>query len=297
MIICSIIRKVGRKCLLAQHRRSERNVQQNRTFRGLLGTTFSPPTEDPFGNSRITPLTCFLTREDARNMTKEHRKRTPSKPSGLIASILNRNSPQPPTDAEYTAGHARKRIGLAGDPVIRLETPKRRFQRIARRAAAAAQLAPLPGPGEEVVLIMTGTFHGWDIVTAIAELAAPVTIAHLHIATLSFNQAQTHELADLLDAGTVAAVTMVVSDMFYQKDRPTYELLANELTARGHVIARPRNHAKLLCFALADGRRLCAHGSLNLRRCNSYEQIAISSDPALYDFFVAFIEEAAGESP
>ena len=41
---------------------------------------------------------------------------------------------------------------------------------------------------------------------------------------------------------------------------------------------------------LADGRRIVAEGSQNLRRCHCHEQVVISDDAALWQFYAAFIE-------
>ena len=78
--------------------------------------------------------------------------------------------------------------------------------------------------------------------------------------------------------------------------RPEFEQLRNALESRRQIVATARNHAKLLLFKLDDGRTLAAHGSLNLRRCNSFEQLSISTDPALFDFFAAFISDAIAEA-
>jgi hypothetical protein len=68
------------------------------------------------------------------------------------------------------------------------------------------------------------------------------------------------------------------------------------MAQRGQTVATTRNHAKLLCFDLNDGRKLVAHGSLNLRRCNAYEQVALAHDAALHDFLASYIDEVAGRA-
>jgi len=57
-------------------------------------------------------------------------------------------------------------------------------------------------------------------------------------------------------------------------------------------IAYNRNHCKLLAFAMSDGNRYAVHGSLNLRRCNSFEQMAIANDADTYNFFRDYIDDA-----
>lgn len=174
----------------------------------------------------------------------------------------------------------------------RRETTKRRFARVRRQSRAVEQIGKLPGKGEDLVMIMTGSFHGWDLVGAVMDLTG-CPIRELHVATLGFNQAQTLHLAEMIDAGQIGKLTMVVSEMFREKNPREFKGLAEAMTARGQVVAANRNHAKLLLFDMADGRKYVTHGSLNLRRCNAYEQVAISRDDALFEFFRKFIAAMA----
>lgn len=198
----------------------------------------------------------------------------------------------PDPAAEYDADGSRRRIGLATDPIIRRKSPRRTLRRLGREAAAVEQLQRLPEPGETYNLILTGRWHGFDLVGAIIELAKPDTVDRLEIATLGFNVTQTHHLADLLDAGAIGSVRFLVSDMFKEKNPAEFGILRTELESRGQTVAARRNHAKLLLFEMASGRKLAGHGSLNLRRCNSFEQLEISTDPTLHDFFRDFITDA-----
>jgi len=172
----------------------------------------------------------------------------------------------------------------------RRESKARRTKRLTREQNAIAQIGELPSDGEDLVLIMTDDWHGWDLVAAIHELAR-CNIDALHVATLGFNKRQTEHLADLIDAGVIRQVTMLVSEMFREKNKAEFATLRDALESRGQRIAATRNHAKLMVFRLADGRRLCTHGSLNLRRCNSFEQVVITHDAGLCQFFQQFIEE------
>lgn len=172
------------------------------------------------------------------------------------------------------------------------EVKKRRFARLRRQARAVEQIGELPAAGEDLVMIMTGSFHGWDLVGAIAELAG-CPIAALHVATLGFNRTQTLHLCELLDTGQIGALTMVVSEMFREKNAREFKGLAEAMAEREQIVAANRNHAKLMLFDMADGRKFVTHGSLNLRRCNSYEQVVISQDEGLFKFFRKFITAMA----
>lgn len=168
------------------------------------------------------------------------------------------------------------------------QAKKRRFARVRQQTRAVEQIGELPAAGGDLVMIMTGSFHGWDLVGAIMELAGS-PIAALHVATLGFNRAQTLHLCELLDTGKIGALTMVVSEMFREKNAREFKGLAEAMAERGQTVVANRNHAKLMLFDMADGRKFVTHGSLNLRRCNSYEQVVISHDAGMFEFFRKFI--------
>jgi hypothetical protein len=188
----------------------------------------------------------------------------------------------------------RKPLGpLTARRTLRRESGKMRFRRVTREASCAEQIAPLPDEGQELVTIMTGNFHGWDLVGAVLQLSAPACIDALHVATLGFNKRQAIHLGDLIDADQVGACIMVVSEYFAQSCTAEYAALWDVLTQRDQTCARSRNHAKILCFAMSDGARYVAHGSMNLRSCNNYEQLVLANSPDLYAFFVEYIESLA----
>ena len=174
-----------------------------------------------------------------------------------------------------------------------VETPKRTARRLGRQDACVAQLRELPEPGSELLLMMDGRWHGWDLVEAVRQLAG-CDIAHLRAATLGFNKTQARHIADLLDDGSVGRVSIVVGAFFSEKSPEEYETLRQVMQSRGQPLAATRNHAKLLLFELADGRRIAVHGSLNLRSCTCFEQAAITADPAVHDFFASYIDDATG---
>ena len=208
-------------------------------------------------------------------------------------STLTQLTATPATDRTTAAD----RQGTAPPPLGTIRRPrhahtveKQRLARLAREQNAVQAIGALPEPGEEVVLLLDGTFHGWDILGALIELAA-CPVVRLEVATLGFNRTQADHLGDLIDDGTVRSARFVVSEMFAQKSGAEYGHLAQVLESRGHVCAATRNHAKLLLIELADGRTISAHGSLNLRRCNSFEQVAISADESLHAFFTDFLDD------
>ena len=197
--------------------------------------------------------------------------------------------------SEYFADGTRRQVdGLDRRPRTKREPAKRRHRRILREQACASQIGELPEPGEDVVMILTGDWHGWDVLGAVLDLAGGATIERLHIATLGFNRTQGQHLADLIDDGQIGRVTMVVSEIFSEKSIGEFGTLHRLLVEeRSQSLASTRNHAKLICCQMTDDRRFAIHGSLNLRRCNAFEQMIISHDRELYQFFVDYIEEVA----
>ncbi len=186
------------------------------------------------------------------------------------------------------------RIGLDRDPRLERRAQKRRMIRMSREAAAAEQIGRLPEPGEDIYLIMTGRFHGFDILTAMLDMVGEgVWCESLWIATLGFNRSQTDTLAELIDAGRIERLTFLVSHMFTEKNVGEFQYLEQALTDRGQQIANSRNHAKLMLLQLSDNRFIVAHGSLNLRKCNSFEQLVITQDENVFEFFRDFIEDAS----
>ena len=115
----------------------------------------------------------------------------------------------------------------------------------------------------------------------------------LRVATLGLNMTQAPDLAANIDSGRIKRLTMLVAELFTEANVPEFNVLANLMRERGQVVKSNRNHCKLLLWHFADGRKFSAHGSLNLRRCNSFEQIAINQDAALHDFFAEYIDDVA----
>lgn len=183
-------------------------------------------------------------------------------------------------------------IGAVQDSARRVESPRRRYQRIGRAREALKQIE-LPEPGTELVVIMTGKWHGWDMIEALITLARPATIQRLEMATLGSNKTHAARIGELIDRGDIRHAHMLVGEMFREKSPAVYETLRHQLESRGSTIAANRNHAKLAIFYLDAGPPIVVHGSLNMSRCASFEQLAISRDPDLADFFSAYISDAS----
>jgi hypothetical protein len=181
--------------------------------------------------------------------------------------------------------------GRAGPGVPPAFTAKarRRYQAMLRESADI--LAHLPGPGESLHALMTGTY---DFMTLAGHviMARPVPCARLRLATLAFSGRNTAEIVQLLDGGAVQAVSLLCSDFFAKHNRAEFTEAVREFQARGMAIAAPRCHAKVTCLEFTDGLKLVFEGSANLRTNGNVEQFALFNDPELHNWHSAWIDEA-----
>ena len=188
-------------------------------------------------------------------------------------------------------------IPLQGTPppfYVRRPT-RRAFINALRVKSAAEALTGLPAEGETWHGIMTGDYDSFDLVPTMLDHARPAVIDALHLATLGFNQANTHSLLKLMDTGKVRRCTMIVS-LFYEADRREADIcytLARELPVRGvggGWYCAARSHAKVIAARFSDGRCFVIESSANLRTCRNLEQFAITHDAGLFDFHRQWME-------
>src|SRR5262245_60781020 len=88
---------------------------------------------------------------------------------------------------------------------------KARLPRGAQLRSAAEVLPHLPGPGESVHTLLTGTFDFMLVLTCVIQ-QRPSACDHLRVTTLAFSKRNTQELAKLLDAGLVRCLTLLCWD-------------------------------------------------------------------------------------
>ena len=219
----------------------------------------------------------------------------------LVDMILNPGETQDTFAGEYDLAGRRVAVGPLRARAVRTGEPaQRRLRRLQREESAIAVLERLPDPGEEIAMIMDGTFHGFDLLGASLRLAAPAECTAAHLSTMSINKTHVQHILALGqtdaqgDRPWLRDLTLLVSEVFAQKDPDVWEFIAREFAAhqppwRFHA---NRNHTKLIALAFDTAPPLLIHGSLNLRRCHAYEQVHFSRDPALYAFYVDFIEDA-----
>lgn len=156
---------------------------------------------------------------------------------------------------------------------------------------AVRHLERLPKAGWSYHCLMRGDYNGWEIVPAVVRLAKPARIEELWVATLGFNERNSKELLELLDAGEVGKVSFICSHYFKATSADIFNPLEKALRSRGQRILAMRCHAKLLLFSLSDGRRLVVESSANLRSCHNIEQFSLTNDSGLYDFHAGWMNE------
>jgi hypothetical protein len=188
--------------------------------------------------------------------------------------------PTPPARAEGPEAHRE-----------RVRSFKARLRRTSQLRAAADVLPHLPGPGESVHTLLTGTFDFMLVLTCVIQ-QRPSPCDHLRVTTLAFSRRNTQELAKLLDARLVGRLTLLCSDFMAKSNRTIYEGAVEELvTARGQTVASSRCHAKVACLAFEDGLQLVFEGSANLRTNKNVEQVTATNDAGLHDWHASWIDE------
>lgn len=173
---------------------------------------------------------------------------------------------------------------------------KRRCEDARRTKTAAEAIGELPGEGEAVHLAIGGTYALWNVVPAMLSLAG-CRIDTLHIATLGFSKANIDDMAALLDAGQIGAVSLLASHYFKGTSNGIYEHAVEQLAKRpGTRFLSCRQHAKLLLVALADGRTITVESSANLRSCKNVETMTLIGSPELYQFHRSWIDSLFTEA-
>lgn len=157
---------------------------------------------------------------------------------------------------------------------------------------AAAAIDRLPGPREAWHIVTSGKFALWDYVPAVLKLVAPVTIAELHVATLSFSKPNVAQFCELLDSGQIGQAKLLASTYLRATNPDVYEFAMAEVPKRptAHLLLL-RVHAKVVAMKLSDGRTFTIESSANLRSCKAIEQSVATGSPAVYSLHVGWIDD------
>ena len=206
-----------------------------------------------------------------------------------------------PTAAPAKAATGRKRppaaVALGLDPRARyVAQVKRQARDLLTTTEAREHIVTLPRPGEALHLICGGEHTALDLICACQELLGrPVTLT---AATLSMNLGNAQRLLEMLDAGKLRSVALLVSEYFAASDTDQYQLIRERMTARGQRLVATRTHAKVALISAERPRiRLVIEGSGNLRSCSRIEQATIINDAGLFTFHQRWINQLLDTHP
>jgi hypothetical protein len=176
-------------------------------------------------------------------------------------------------------------------PLVR-PAPSRQCQATVK--AIADLLAALPGPGETTHCFLLGRTDLADYLDAVLARLGPARA--VRISTLSLAPRNIPTLKRWADSGAAGRLTVLVSKFFKRHNPALFTALA-EVLKPPHKAAASRTHAKLALFDFRAGGKLVAHGSGNLRCNGNVEQLSLTADAALHDYYAAFIDSYAEAAP
>lgn len=141
--------------------------------------------------------------------------------------------------------------------------------------------------GERYDCIVGGNFIFGDLIEAylVQHHAKAVKMT---ISTLSLSQNNVDSLANLLRAGYIEELCLVVSTYFYGNEAHALipYIYENLDTGDGKFqLAIAATHTKTAQFETLGGRKIVMHGSANLRSSGNIEQFTIEENEELYDFY------------
>lgn len=158
---------------------------------------------------------------------------------------------------------------------------------------AVKQLVRLPAEGETLHFVMSGNYHGFDMIPAVHRLSPggePIT--RLVVATLGFSRKNNLQMCKMIDDGMIVgtSVFIVCSEFFAKTDANVYKMAKEDIEARGGCLRITRNHAKIIAIQLA-GNHIVTEGSANLRSCVNYEQVTMFNSRELFDFHAGWLSK------
>ena len=135
-------------------------------------------------------------------------------------------------------------------------------------------------------VIISGAFIFGDFIEAYMTTWKAAT-DRMVISTLSLSQNNVDSLANLMEAGYIGRLDMIVSVYFWSHER--YGLIPyiyRKLDKDDRFqLAVAGVHTKTVHFETRGGRKIVIHGSANLRSSGSIEQFTIEENPDLFYFY------------
>ena len=169
-------------------------------------------------------------------------------------------------------------------PPKQKEIPERLLKyRFAQELAKAVK----PEKGMKCFVVLDGSFVAGDFFEAwIVE--HNIHVKKMTISTLSMSENNVDSLANVLNAGYVDELDLIVSDWFYSHERQNLiPYLYKELDKNNRFqLAAASTHCKLCLMETHGGSKVVVHGSANLRSSSNLEHLCIEESPALFDFLL-----------
>ena len=133
-------------------------------------------------------------------------------------------------------------------------------------------------------VFLDGSFYFGDFIEALI-VEKNYLVEELTISTLSMNQNNVDSLCNILKAGYVGKLNLIISHYFYSHEKwglipYIYEKL--DINNQFQLIVT-RSHCKI-CLIRTPEQHIVIHGSANLRTSGNIEQIMIEESKELYDF-------------
>lgn len=148
---------------------------------------------------------------------------------------------------------------------------------------AVALLKALPSRGESIHCLMNTAFNTYDLIEAVVRMAGR-PCRHLMVTTLGTNLRAAVGFEHLLKNHSIERLTLYLSRYFQDADRATCRDVVDRLKRAGAAVFVARVHCKLLLFNFGNTHYV-GESSANLRSCRCIEQLCITQDRELYDFY------------
>lgn len=158
---------------------------------------------------------------------------------------------------------------------------------------AAEEFLPeiLPAEAEALHCTMTGYFDLCHVlVVLLNRFDCPAV--EMNLKTLSLSKRNVQEYCALLDQGRVRSMSILAADYFRKIEPEIFAELLTEFRARNQRVGIDRDHSKIVCIRLEDGRRYVIETSANQRTNRNKEQLTLYRDAGLFAYRNGEIEEA-----
>lgn len=149
--------------------------------------------------------------------------------------------------------------------------------------------------GSRYFVMLAGSFIAGDFIEALI-VGKNYDVETLTVSTLSMSGENVDSLVNIVHAGFVRKLDLIVSDYFFSHERRgIVQYIYDELDKNDVLqMAVAGIHTKICLIKTACGKHIVIHGSANLRSSGNIEQIAIEEDKELYefnrDFFAGIID-------